>query len=74
MSDVLSGITAHTLGADLLANTCVGRNFRCAAILLLYECDHISIDLSKDKGGIVLERELTFLNGSDRDRATAEHS
>lgn len=73
MSDVLSGITAHTLGADLLANECIGRNFRCAAILLLHECDHISIDLSKDKGGIVLERELTFLNGSDRGGATAVH-
>lgn len=73
MSDVLSGVTAHTLCADVLAHHCSGCDSRCAAIFFLHESIDISIDLSKDKRGIILRQELTLLDGPHRDGATAVH-
>lgn len=74
MSDVLSGVTAHALGADLLAYRCSGNDFRYAAIVFLRVGDGVCVDLRKDKRGIILESELPLLDGPDRDGATAVHS
>lgn len=74
MSDVLSGVTAHTLCADLLAHRWSVGDFGLAAIRFLHEVVDISVDLSKDEWGIVLESELALLDGPDRDRPTAVHS
>ena len=74
VSDVLSGVPAHALGADVLAHQCSRSYIRGTAIFILLECDDISIDLSKDKGGIVLEHEVAFLDGPERDGAAAVHS
>lgn len=73
MSDVLSGVTAHPLCADLLAHHCSGGDSRCAAIFFLHESIDVSVDLSKDKWGIILEEELALLDGPYRDGATAVH-
>lgn len=74
MRDVLSGVTAHTLRADLLAHQRSGGDFRCAAVFFPHEGIDISVDLSKDKRGIILEREIALLDGPDRDGAAAVHS
>lgn len=49
-------------------------DFGLAAIRFLHEVVDISVDLSKDEWGIVLERELTLLDGPDGDRPTAVYS
>lgn len=74
MSDVLSGVTAHTLCADLLAHHSSATDPCCAAIFFLHDGDDISVDLSKDKRCIILEHELALLDGPDRDGAAAVHS
>lgn len=73
VSDVLSGVTAHTLCADLLAHRCRFGDARGGAIFLRHDRVDISIDLSKDKWGIVLEQELALLDGPQGDGATAVH-
>lgn len=55
MSDVLSGITADALSADLLAHHFGGNDFGCAAVFVPPESVDISVDLGEDKRGVVLE-------------------
>ena len=74
MSDVLSGVTAHTLRANVLAYHCSGCDFRCASIFVLLESDNVRIDLRKDEWGVVHEHELSLLDGPDGSGATAVHS
>ena len=74
MGDVLSGVTANTLCADLLAHHCGAGDSRRAAVCLLHDGDDISVDLSKHKRGVVLERELALLDGLDWDGPAAVHS
>lgn len=73
MSDVLSGITADTLRTDLLAHHFGGNDFGRAAIFVSPESFDISVDLSKDKRGVVLEQEVALFDSLHWDRATAVH-
>lgn len=64
MSDVLSGVTSDTLGADLLAHHLRGNDFGGAAVSVSPERVDVSVDLSEDEWGIVLEEEFALLDGS----------
>lgn len=55
MSDVLSGVTADALSTNLLAHHLGGNDFGRAAIFVSPESFDVSVDLSEDKRGVVLE-------------------
>lgn len=74
MSDVLSSVTAHTLGADILTYHSSASHLRCAAIFFLHEGDDVGVDLSKDKWAVILEREIALLYGPDGNGAATVNS
>lgn len=71
MSDVLSGVTADALRADLLAHHFGGNDVGRAAIFVSPERFDVGVDLSEDKRSVVLEQEVALLDGPHWDRATA---
>lgn len=74
MSDVFSGVTANTLGADLLTHRSSCSDFGNAAIFFLHKCNNISIDFGKNERAIILEGELAFFDGLERNGAAAVHT
>lgn len=73
MSDVLPGIAAHTLRADVPAHCLSGNDFGRAAVFIPPERIDVGVDLGEDKRRIVLEPELALLDGPHRHRAAAVH-
>lgn len=72
MGDVLSVVTAHTLGADLQPHDQgVVDGLVHGPVILPDPVHHISVDLRVDKGCVVLGAQVTLLNGTNWNRATA---
>lgn len=73
VSDVLPGIAAHTLRADVPAHRLSGNDFGRAAVFIPPERIDVGVDLGEDKRRIVLEQELALLDGPHRHGAAAVH-
>lgn len=73
MSDVLPSVTADALSADLPAHHLGGNDFGRAAVFVPPESFDISVDLGKDKWGVVLEEEVPFLDGPHWDGPATVH-
>lgn len=73
VSDVLPGIAAHTLRADVPAHRLAGNDFRRAAVFIPPERTDVGVDLGEDKRRVILEQELALLDGPHRHGAAAVH-
>lgn len=71
MGDVLPLVTAHTLGTDLQPHDQGVDGLVHGPVILLDPVHHISIDLCVDKGCVVLGAQVTLLNGTNWNWATA---
>lgn len=72
VGDVLPLITAHTLSADLHAHDQGAVDGLVHGPIVLPDpIHHVGIDLGKDKRRIVLGVQVTLLDGTDRNGATA---
>lgn len=73
--DVHTRVTAHGLGTDAPADLLGVRVHTLPPLVLMPKPgDVVCVDLGKDEGAVMGQMHITLTDGSDRGRATLEHT